>query len=502
MFGVAMRSLGIGVWAYGTTFAWVFIITGFLLGILALSYSKGRIMFFTIALVMVGLGAGVLRMDWDVLRDQSTRLEDIPVEDVTMIGVVAKAPDERERTTKLTVDVYEIIVDSQHYDVVTKVLLTTDRYPRYHYGDHLEIVGTLRSPENFITDTGREFDYISYLWKDDITYQVSYPESVTLLETGQGNLVVAKMINLKDYLLGTMYRLMHRPESALLAGELFGEKAALGGTLQEDFRRTGLIHVVVLSGYNVTLVAKFLITILGVFSVTFGYVLAIIGIILFAILTGGGATVIRASIMALLVILSRMTGREYLLPRGLVIAAVVMVLHNPRVLLFDIGFQLSFLATVGLVYLAPRLEPYLRFVPKRWSLRDNLVATIATQLFVLPLLILTMGQVSLIAIVTNMLALVAVPIAMLFGFLMALVAPILPAIGFLLSVPAYLALKYQIVIVENFSRLPRAVATLPPVAPWLVAVGYVIWVIWLLATHDPEQHSYESTWELSSPTKR
>src|SRR5690606_5955202 len=136
-----------------------------------------------------------------------------------------------------------------------------------------------------------------------------------------------------------------------------------------------------------------------------------VGIILFAIMVGGGATVVRASIMALLSLIARATGRLYEVTIALIVAGFIMVLWSPRVLVFDPSFQLSFLATLGLIHATPLFERWLRMIPEYFSLRTIISATLGTQLFVLPLLLFMTGVFPMYSPLANALVLPAVPIA-------------------------------------------------------------------------------------------
>lgn len=172
----------------------------------------------------------------------------------------------------------------------------------------------------------------------------------------------------------------------------------------------------VLSGYNVTIISEFIMGMLSFLPKMIGTSLGALSIILFAIMVGGSATIIRASIMALLVLLARVTGRVSDMTRALFLAGFVMVLHNPQIVVFDPSFQLSFMATLGLISLSPKLNSIFKFVPTKFYLRETVSATISTQIFVLPLLLYMMGELSLVAVFVNLLVLMFIPLTMLFGF--------------------------------------------------------------------------------------
>jgi len=267
------------------------------------------------------------------------------------------------------------------------------------------------------------------------------------------------------------------PHVSLLGGLVVGAKQSLGEKLLDDFRVTGIIHIVVLSGYNITIVAEAIMRSLSFLPRIVGTSVGAASIILFALMVGGSATVVRASVMAILVLLARATGRTSEITYALFLAGFGMVLWNPKILIFDPSFQLSFLATLGLIYLAPAIENYFHFVPTKWQLREFGAATISTQIFVLPLLLYKTGELSLVSLPVNVLILSLVPITMLFGFLSGMFG----FVSIILSLPfafiSYWLLAYQLKIIEIFSSLPFAsmhIVSFPLILMFAVYVIYIV----------------------------
>jgi competence protein ComEC len=202
-------------------------------------------------------------------------------------------------------------------------------------------------------------------------------------------------------------------------------------------------------------------------------------IILFAIMTGASSTTVRASIMALVVILARGVGRRYDVVRGLTLAASVMVLQNPRILVFDIGFQLSFLATLALIYVSPIVTEWLAFIPERFGLREILVTTVATQVFTLPFILYSMGEISIISLVTNVLVLPCVSPAMFSGFMVGLLGFMHPVIAFPAIAVTNVILTYMIAVVGFFGPLPFSALRLSIGEPLLVSLyAFYVFFIW------------------------
>lgn len=359
--------------------------------------------------------------------------------------------------------------------VQEKIRITLPAQPRYTYGDTLTLTGEIRPPESFITETGREFDYEGYLARQGMYYTMVYPE-VTRRGSNEGNPAFKALLNLKHGLLGGIRRVLPDPQAALAGGILLGVEQSLGEDLEEAFRTTGLIHIVVLSGYNVTIVAIALMAVLA--RVGVGYrmraVVGILGIAVFALAVGLGATVVRASVMAAIVILAHSLGRRGDMLRALALAAVIMVAVNPLTLTADPSFQLSAVATLGLMLLSPPIERLLGWLPTAGGLREIVTATVATQVAVLPILVYLIGMVSLVSVPVNVLALPAVAPAMLFSFLAGVVGVVSGVVALPITAIAYGLLSYMLGVVRWFDALAFSHIVVPPFGIWVPVVLYVL----------------------------
>lgn len=460
---------------------WIFLsfITYSLVLILNSSPSQKRI-FLIFSFVLFFFGLGLLRCSFSNQQQHQDiqSLNNLAEQEVSFVGVVTEEADEREDNTKLTVAIKEIKNLENLTAKNVKVLLTVQRYPQFIYGDEILFSGVLQKPENFLTEGGREFDYVRYLGKDQIFYQVFYPQ-VELISSGQGNFLKEKLFSLKNSFLKKIKKTIPEPEVSLLGGLLVGAKQSLGKQLQDDFRKVGLIHIVVLSGYNVTIIAEF---ILGVFSFLprlVGISLGALSIILFAVMVGGSVTIVRASLMALLVIFAKMTGRVNETTRALFLAGFIMVLHNPQIVVFDPSFQLSFVATLGLIFLSPKLNQFFKFIPARFYLRETISATLSTQIFVLPLLLYMTGELSLVAVIVNLLVLMLIPLTMLMGFLTGIFSFIFAWLSVPFSYLTYFLLAYELKVVEFFAGLPLISFKIGCFPLWLIFFIYVIYFVLL-----------------------
>jgi competence protein ComEC len=418
-----------------------------------------------VVIIILMFALGVVRTYYSQVGDivQMSYLKDGLGKDVEVRGKIVSEPDKREYYTNLVI----LVLGTD-----TKVLVKTDVYGDYNYGDIVSASGKLESIENFISNSGIEFDYINYLAKDDIYYQVRRAEVSIVDKSGVGS-INGLLFELKKRYLQSLASNIPEPESALAGGITVGAKSSMGKELLEQFRKTGVIHIVVLSGFNVAIVAIFFTYIFGFLGIRVGRALAVIGIILFAVLTGGGATVVRASAMGVLAILALTVRRKYMVLRALMIAAFAMLLYNPKILLYDISFQLSFVATLGMILGMPIILRYMSFMPSYLKMREIVSATIATQIFVAPLLLYYMGELSLVAILANALVLPMVTISMLMVF----IAGVLGLVSSVLALPfasvSYWLLHSIIMIAQALSSAPYIILSVREFGILAVLVSYI-----------------------------
>lgn len=443
---------------------------------------------FLISIIFLSVFLGALRFDIADLKNGDPLLDKEIGTEVTLKGVITDEPDERDTHVKITMTLSDVFVEEEFIELSSRVRarVLVPHYPEWNYGDEIIISGVLNKPENFVNElTGKEFDYVSFLDKDDIFYEMFFPE-VEHIASRKGNTIKQALFDVKNAFLKSMSKSIPEPHASLAGGLIVGAKQSLGEELLDDFRKVGIIHIVVLSGYNVTIVAEALMRFFSFLPRIASLWVGAGSIVLFTIMTGAGATIVRASIMALLVIFARATGRLHDMKRLLFIAGFFMILHNPKILMFDLSFQLSFLATLGLLYGAPILEKKLGgtldYKKRKFQLRELAVATLATQIFVLPLILYQMGEISLVALPVNLLILMLIPLTMLFGFLAGIVGFVSTILALPFSFIAYALLEYELTIVDLFSKLSFASIEVHNFTLWMMIGMYVLyaWVVHFL----------------------
>lgn len=458
--GIFARSVG--------TFGAAFIVAVCVVacGLVLLWYKKrsgnGAYLLLGLCLFLIFFACGSFRFLIAYQDEHTSSFEQSVDTKVTLEGIVAREPEVRASTQHL-------YVKSEH----DLLLITTERYADIAYGDKVNFTGVLQKPEAFITEHGRTFNYPGYLKAQGVEYVVPFAK-VVVLSNEHGNYVIHTLLLFKKAFISNIESAITQPHTGLALGLLLGVKQGLGEELENAFRSVGITHIIVLSGYNIMLVVSFVTYMLALFLPVKGrIVVGIIAVVLFACLVGFSATVVRASIMAALALIAQATGRTYAVIRALVCTGIIMLVLNPYLLAFDVGFQLSFIATLGLILVSPHLKLYLGFMPKSFGLREFLTATIAAQIFVTPLLLYQMGQFSIVSVVVNMLVLPIVPVAMLLTFLSGMVGFVSASFAFPLSFAAYYTLAYIIFIAQTFASLPFASVTVQAFPFWVVVGVYL-----------------------------
>ncbi len=344
-----------------------------------------------------------------------------------------------------------------------RILLTTTKANEYFYGDWVVVEGKLKEPKIF-----EDFDYPGYLQRFNVYALMSYPK-ILVLKNSKLNPVKEALLKIKYAFARHVGKYLKEPKSSLLLGVLIGARKTLPQSVIDNFNTTGTSHIVAISGFNITIIISALAALARLFGRRTSFWISLAIIIGFVVLSGGSASVMRAGIMGALLLISFNIGRMYAITPALALAGSGMLLINPKILYWDISFQLSFVATMGIVYLLPQLEKLMAEWPEFLGAKGIILATFAATLTTLPLVLFYFGRLSVVALVVNVLVLPVVPWAMLFGFLIALplVSP-----GFALLADWLLA--YILKVAECFAALPFASVEVKFSAGGLIIFSFLI----------------------------
>ncbi|MGC9083173.1 MAG: ComEC/Rec2 family competence protein [Anaerolineae bacterium] len=381
---------------------------------------------------------------------------------VLIEGTVVAAPDERDTYTRVRLRAERInLPDGQQISVQGTALVYLPRYPTFAYGDRLLVGGLLQTPPEFA-----DFSYREYLARQGVFSLVRRAQAIQV-GRGTANPFLALLLSFRQRAQDVIGRILHEPAASLLTGILLGVEGGIPKEITEAFAATGTSHIVAISGFNIAIISGLF---YQVFRRWFGPRRAvwpsIIGVALYTLLVGASASVVRAAIMGILYLLGRHLGRPTYVPASLAAAAIGMTLWNPLIL-WDVGFQLSFAATLGLVLYVDRFQDAaLRLLARVTSeeqarralgfLSDALLVTLAAQIATLPLTLYYFRRLSLVSLLTNFLILPAQPAVMIWGGLATLAGLLWLPVGEVLGWVAWLFLTYTIEVVRWAAGIPYA----------------------------------------------
>ena len=364
----------------------------------------------------------------------------------------------------------DVRLDGVRYIVKTmshgRIYVKSHLYPRYSYGDILSIDCSLKRPEPI-----EDFRYDMYLARYRVFWICRAPR-ISKQGAGEGSHMLQYIYRLKESVARKVNLLWHEPHASFMAGLLYGYRGGLG-SLNELFSRTGVTHIVAISGYNITIISLIFSTILIHLCVPRkkAFYITVTGIALFVIFAGLSASVVRAGIMGSIVLLAKHLGRGSGVANVMLLSAVIMTIANPLVLTWDAGFQLSFLSTIGLVYVSPLLSSFTKRIPETLGLKESVDATLSATIATLPLILYQFGRLSIVALPVNVLILWIIPLLMAIGFFAVVFSYLFLPLASLLSWVAWIGLSYIIFVVKWFAALPFAAVDI--VVPlWIALTMY------------------------------
>jgi competence protein ComEC len=405
---------------------------------------------------------------------------------VFITGLVVDFPDARDQIINLRIKA-ELLENPREGSVSVVDGLILAKIPvenSVSYGDRVKLSGYLKIPP-----AEEDFDYQVYLKRQSI-YAYLPKADITVLEPEiGGNILLRGIFQMRTRALARIYQLWPDPEASLLAGILLGVESGIADQVQKAFRETGTTHIIAISGFNITIVA-------GLFSRFFsrllnprqGALAAVIGIGLYTLLVGADAAVVRAAVMGTLSLIARQIGRRQHGLNAAALASLIMILFNPQ-LPWDISFQLSLAATLGLILYADPLANWFLGISSRIlpldqaqmlvePISEYVLMTFAAQLTTLPVMLYHFHSFSLNTFLTNPAILPVQPPIMLAGGLALLLSLIWFPLGKAAAPLVYPFVLFTIRVVEGFSSLPiRPNQTGPLGLGWVIGFYFLLGLV-------------------------
>ena len=358
---------------------------------------------------------------------ESFSLPKIPFdEETTFIAKVIVEPESREKS-----QVLKLKLEPPWKGEVTSY---NRLYPEYAYGDLLQVTGSIK-----------ESGYGGY--------SVSFPE-IVLLRKNQGPVFMKTLFGFKNSLTSGLRKILPVSEAGFAIAAMFGDESLIDRGFADNLKKTGTSHLIALSGYNVLIVVQgvqIFLSSLGLRRRSF--IFSVLFVSGFVLMTGAGASVTRAGIMAVLSMIARENSRFYSTKNTVAFTGLLMTLWNPRFLVFDLGFQLSFLAFFGVSCLAPFFKEKLRLEDRGFcGWKENAIQTLSAQIMVAPLLFFKTGGFSLLAIFPNILILPVMPMIMFFGFVSAFASVVSRSLAVIFAFFLRISLNYAESVINLGAR--------------------------------------------------
>ncbi len=367
---------------------------------------------------------------------------------IFFIGKVIEIPNKKE---------FYQLVKVFSKDPQGKILLKASNSYQIDYGDLIKVEGEIKKAPK-------------YLDKENIFYEINYPK-IKIISKNKGNFIKSFLFKISLKIQENLSFLFPIDEANFAQGIILGKTPSLSKEFSKKLSFAGLSHIIALSGFNISIISHYLFNFLIFFfrrDICFWITLFLIA--LFVLMTGGLPSCVRAAIMASVYLLSLKGGRQYHPKYALFFACFLMVLFNPKILCFDLGFQFSFLATLGLIYFTLPLKNFYlnlklkiknHFLEKIFNsekfnsfLDGFFFPALAAQISIFGLVIKSFSQFPLVGIFSNLFILPLIPISMLVSFLSGILGFFSESLAILFSFAVFPLFKFQIVLIDFFSKFP------------------------------------------------
>jgi competence protein ComEC len=445
----------------------------------------------SISLLILALLGGIVRYQSTLLDEDKNYVQFYNDKNaVELKGMISQAPDVRDKSTHIFLSHLEIKSVATWKKVGGQALLFVPRFPAYNYGDELLVKGKLETPQAV-----EDFDYAGYLANQGI-YSTMLSPKITVTGTGHGWGPLGWVYDLRNRLSEAMAATLPEPQASLAQGMILGIRGNITPELQDNFIRSGTTHILVISGSQFNIVAGLLVA-AGIWifgKKRFLYIwLALAAIWIYAILTGLGPPVIRSAIMVSLFLAAELLGRQKSAVVVLAFAAAVMVAITPQ-LLRDASFQLTFMSTIGMVFVAPRFQSWGKKVISvrmgeegflvstvHW-ISDSLFVTLGVTIVIWPILAWYFGLFSIVSPIATLLVLPALPYLIFSGTAASVVGVFLMPVGQVIGWLAWLSASYMLVVINGFANLPLSSIKIGAINPaWLwayyILLAALLWVL-------------------------
>ncbi|MDD2516169.1 MAG: ComEC/Rec2 family competence protein [Candidatus Gracilibacteria bacterium] len=294
---------------------------------------------------------------------------------------------------------------------------------------------------------------------------------------------------LKSQVSGVIEKMFPQKSASLLAGMLIGERVGMDKQLSDNFSKTGLTHIIAVSGFNITIVIAFCAYLFLFLPSIVRKILITVVIVIFVGIVGEQAPVIRASINGLIAYYFLTSGKQLKSFSILLFITLVYIIRKPLSINYDISFHLSYLAVIGILYLEGFFKKMFFFLPEKFAIREGATLTMSSLVITLPITVVNFGQLSLVSIITNTLIGPVLPILMFIGTASVVGFFINKYIGIFLGFFTRILLEYIIKISEFFGGLSMSTVQIN-LGDYkiLFEIGYFMILVFLIVYFRKKEH--------------
>ncbi len=475
--GVASRVMGESLFYY---LAWF--VAGLMVAVGFTGFASRRRGDAVFWIVLIALLVGGLRVWVDWQMDAAQR-------EAKVYGLVVRVGGEvvTQPVVKNGKQSFYLRADSVSTGMLMRVSLAD--LPELHWRDKVLLSGTLVTPENT-----ESFNYADYLMKDHVYWVLDRASLITMKAAGGDyGSVLWWLMWIRGGFLEKVYEVYGEPAGGIVAGLLIGEKANIESGILKDFQTTGLTHILAISGFNISLIINIISFMVAKRGKWNRYIVTMSLISAFVVITGASASVLRAAVMGGMVLTVKTLGRSSQILKIILLSGVLLVMINPRILDFDISFQLSFFATMSLILYADRIEKLFAggeteddWKLSKWQrlgsavrnfIKDGILTTLAAQVMTLPIIFYSFGTISLISPLANLLVGPLIPAIMFCGFVAVMLGFLNVFVAGLVGGVATMLINLMLWIVSTLARFPMASLSLGKGEVWLAILYYLAVII-------------------------
>lgn len=426
------------------------------------------------------LGAALLRNSQILSNCHIAKIVPYKNESVTLVGVIDNDPIYQDRNVSFVLNVEEVGIGDSWQKTCGKVLVKVFKKDVFFYGERLFLRGNLYRPFSF---SKSKFDYRNYLRHQGIYLILSIKKDsiIKQLDKNVGNPIKSFAFQMRHKMKAVIIKNLSPFSAGILSAIMLGERQNLPAYVRDILVKAGTVHIIAISGLHLGIVAFIIVLTLKIIKIPKKprYILTILLLIVYCILTGARPSVVRAAVMATILLFGYFLEREVNIYNSLSLAALTILAINPWQL-FEIGFQLSFLSVISVVWLSPKIKSLFpeKLNKIRWIrfLTSVFSVSFAAWFGLLPLIAYYFKIFSPITVLANMIVVPFMTIIVASGFSLVLIGMLVPSLAPIFAASNELFILILFKINSSLVAIPGAYFKLPSISLVYVLLYYILFI--------------------------